>query len=370
MRILQVAPLWERVPPPAYGGTEAVVSLLTDGLARLGHEVVLRASGDSITLAELRSVYPCSLRTAEDIEETFPYELVHAGEALQDARNFDIVHNHVGEILMAFASLLDVPMLTTTHGNLTPDSRFVWGGYKGFYNTISWSQSKRMVGFKSARFAGVVYNAIDVQSYPFCSEKDDYLLCLARVSPEKGTHVAIEVARRLGMPLVIAGKVDRVDQEYFRTTVEPEIDGRQIRFVGEADTEEKRQLYARARCLLVPICWEEPFGLVMPEAMACGTPVVAFARGAAPEIIEDGETGFLVHDTDGMVEAVCHVGQIDPRRCRRHVEERFDVPVMVDGYLQTYERILETVEAERLVAPPLLEPELPVARALEGIAIA
>ena len=370
MRILQVAPLWERVPPPAYGGTETVVSLLTDGLVRLGHEVVLRASGDSITLAELRSVYPRSLRTAEGIRETLAYELVHAGEALQDAREFDIVHNHVGEMLMAFAGLLDVPMLTTTHGNLTPDSRFVWEGYRGFYNTISWSQSKRIVGVKRARFAGVVYNAIDVQSYPFSSDKDDYLLCLARVSPEKGTHVAIEVARRLGMPLVIAGKVDRVDRKYFRTAVEPEIDGRQIRFVGEVDNQEKRQLYAGARCLLVPICWEEPFGLVMPEAMACGTPVVAFARGAAPEIIEEGETGFLVEDIDGMVEAVRHVGEIDPRRCRRHVEERFDIPVMVDGYLQTYKRILETVEAERHVAPPFLEPEFPVARPLESASIA
>jgi glycosyltransferase involved in cell wall biosynthesis len=370
MRILQVAPLWERVPPPAYGGTELVVSLLTDGLARLGHNVVLRASGDSITAAELRSVYPRSLRTAEGIEQTFPYELVHAGEALQDARDFDIVHNHMGELVMAFSGLLDVPMLTTTHGNLTRDSRFVWEGYGGFYNTISWSQSKHIVGFKNAHFAGVVYNAIDVQSYPFSRDKDDYLLCLARVSPEKGTHLAIEVARRVGTPLVIAGKVDRVDREYFETAVEPQIDGRQIRFVGEADTEVKRQLYARARCLLVPICWEEPFGLVMPEAMACGTPVVAFPRGAAPEIIEDGETGFLVEDIDRMVEAVRHVGQIDPQRCRRHVEERFDVPVMVEGYLQTYERILEDVEAERFAAPPLLESNLPAARPLERASIA
>lgn len=357
MRMLQVAPLWERVPPVGYGGTEVVVSLLTDGLVRRGHEVVLRASGDSLTLAELRSVYPRSLRTAGDVGDTLPYELVHAAEALRDAGDFDIVHNHMGEVLMAFAGFLDVPMLTTTHGNLTPDSRFVWEQYSGFYNTISWSQSKRIVGFSGARFAGVVHNAIDVQSYPFSSEKDDHLLCLARISPEKGTHLAIEVARRLGMPLVIAGKVDRVDREYFRTAVEPESDGRQIRFLGETDPDEKRQLYARARCLLVPICWEEPFGLVMLEAMACGTPVVAFARGAAPEIIEHGETGLLVDDLDGMVEAVRHVGEIDPARCRHHVEERFDIPVMVDGYLRVYERILGTVQAERLAAAPPLQSE-------------
>lgn len=370
MRILQVAPLWERVPPFAYGGTEAVVSLLTDELVRRGHEVALRASGDSITLAELRSVFPRSLRTAKDIEDTLPYEFVHAAEALRDAQDFDIVHSHTDGILTAFASLLDVPMLTTTHGNLTPDSRFVWERYSGFYNTISWSQSKRIVGFASARFAGVVHNAIDVPSYPFSSEKDEHLLCLARVSPEKGTHVAIEVARRLGMPLVIAGKVDHVDEDYFRTAVEPEIDGKHIRFFGEADAQEKRQLYARARCLLVPICWEEPFGLVMPEAMACGTPVVAFARGAAPEIIEHGETGFLVDDIDGMLEAVSHVGEIDPARCRSHVEERFDIPVMADGYLRVYEQILGKVQVERFATAPLLQSDRPVASPVERASIA
>ncbi len=354
MRILQVAPLWERVPPPAYGGTEAVVGLLADGLVQRGHDVVLRASGDSITMAEPRSVYPCSLRTATGIESTLPYELVHGAEALRDAQDFDIVHNHTGEILMAFAGLINVPMLTTTHGNLTPDARFVWEHYNGFYNAISWSQAKRMVGLHSAQFAGVVHNAINVQTFPFLANKKDYLLCLARVSPEKGTHLSIEVAHRLSMPLIIAGKVDVVDREYFEAMVEPHIDGTNVRFFGEANAKEKRDLYARARCLLAPIEWEEPFGLVMPEAMACGTPVIAFARGAAPEIIVDGETGFLVDDVDGMVEAVRHVGDIDPRRCRSHVEERFNVPVMVDGYLDAYERILETVRSERLITVPFL----------------
>ncbi len=354
MRILQVAPLAERVPPPAYGGTEAIVGLLADGLVRRGHDVVLRASGDSITLARLRSVYPRSLRTATGIENPLPYELVHAAEALRDAQDFDIVHNHTGEILMAFTGLIDVPMLTTTHGNLTPDSRFVWERYHGFYNTISWSQAKRFVGFPSAQFAGVVHNAIDVQTYPFRPDKEDFLLCLARVSPEKGTHLAIEVARRLSMPLVIAGKVDAVDRAYFEAMIEPQIDGRLVRFFGEANAEEKRVLYARARCLLAPISWEEPFGLVMPEAMACGTPVIAFARGAAPEIVADGETGFLVDDVDGMAEAVRHIGDIDPRRCRSYVEERFDVPVMVDGYLEVYERIVESISGERLITQPSL----------------
>jgi glycosyltransferase involved in cell wall biosynthesis len=349
MRILEVAPLWERVPPPAYGGTEAVVGLLTDELAKRGHDVVLRASGDSITLAELRSVYPRSLRTAEGVGSTIPYEITHVADALRDAPAFDIIHNHVGEMLMAFAELVDVPMLTTTHGNLTPDSRFIWQRYRGFYNTISGAQARYITGFPHARYVGVVHNAIDVQTFPFRAKKEAYLLCLARVSPEKGTHTAIEVARRLDMPLIIAGKVDRVDEEYFRTVVEPQIDGRQIRFYGEADNAAKRELYAGARVLLTPIDWEEPFGLVMPEAMACGTPVIAFARGAAPEIVVNGETGFLVRTIDEMVEAVRHVDEIDPWRCREHVERHFDAPVMASGYLAAYERVLETARAERAV---------------------
>jgi glycosyltransferase involved in cell wall biosynthesis len=357
MRILHVAPLWERVPPPAYGGTEAVVGLLVDGLVRQGHDVVLRASGDSATLAELRSVYPRSLRTQVGMESTLPYELVHAAEVLRDARDFDIIHNHAGDILMAFAGLVDTPMLTTTHGNVPPDSRVVWERYNGFYNAISRSQATRLTPFQHGRFAGVVYNGIDVPTYPFRREKEDYLLCLARVSPEKGTHLAIEVARRLSMPLVIAGKVDVVDREYFETAVEPQIDGRLIRFFGEANGEQKRDLYSRARCLLVPICWEEPFGLVMPEALACGTPVIAFARGAAPEIVVDGETGFLVDDVDQMVDAVRHVDSIDPARCRSHAERWFDVPVMVDAYLAVYERMLETVQLDRLITTPSLQPE-------------
>lgn len=349
MKILQVAPLVERVPPPAYGGTEAVVSLLTDELVRRGHEVVLRASGDSITLAELRSVYPRALRTQKGIGSVVPYELAHVSDALRDAPEFDIIHNHTGEMLMSFANLVDTPMLTTTHGNLTPDSRFIWGRYKGFYNTISHSQARYIAGFPNAQFVGVVHNAIDVKSFPFQAQKDDYLLDLARVSPEKGTHIAIEVARRAGMPLIVAGKVDGVDVEYFRDVVEPLIDGRQIRFLGEADGSTKRALYARARALLAPITWEEPFGLVMPEALACGTPVIAFARGAAPEIIVDGETGFLVDTIDEMVEAIGRLDEIDPRRCREHIEQHFDVPVMTDAYLAVYGRIVKSVQRERFV---------------------
>jgi glycosyltransferase involved in cell wall biosynthesis len=340
MKILQIAPLWERVPPPGYGGTEAVVSLLTDELVRQGHEVVLCASGDSLTLAALRSVYPRSLRTVEGIKDGTPYDSVHAAAAVAAAGEFDIVHNHAGEPVMALAGFSGRPMLSTMHCLITPDTRFVWEHYDGYYNTISHAQAQTVPPMERPRYAGAVYNAIDVGSFTFSESKDDYLLCLNRVAPEKGTHLAIEAARKAGRRLIIAGKVDRVDREYYETMVAPLLDGRDVLFVGEADHSAKRELYAKAACALVPICWEEPFGLVMAEAMASGTPVIAFARGAAPEIIVDGETGFLVHDVDSMVEAIGKVDAIEPARCRRHVEANFDVPVMVDRYLRLYRKIV------------------------------
>ncbi|OFW65334.1 MAG: hypothetical protein A2Y74_02450 [Actinobacteria bacterium RBG_13_63_9] len=352
MKILQVAPLWERVPPPGYGGTEAVVSLLTDELVRLGHEVVLFASGDSLTLAALRSVYPRSLRTADGIENGTPYDWVHAAASIAAAAEFDIIHNHAGEPVMALAGLTDAPMLTTMHCLITPDTKFVWEHYNGHYSTVSRAQAKTVPPMERPRYAGAVYNAVDADSFRFSASKDDYLLCLNRVAPEKGTHLAIEAARKAGRKLIIAGKVDRADREYYETMVRPLLDGRDIQFIGEADHRTRRELYAKAACLLVPICWEEPFGLVMAEAMASGTPVIAFARGAAPELILDGETGFLVHDVESMVAALDKIDTIEPTRCRQHVEANFDVPVMVEGYLRLYREIV-SAHAELVEAPPL-----------------
>ncbi len=224
MRILQVAPLWERVPPPAYGGIEVVVSALTDALVKAGHEVVLRASGDSLSLAEVRSVYPRSLRTAEGVGNGTPYDSVHAAQAVGDADEFDIIHNHAGEPVMALAGLVDVPMLTTMHCLITPDTMIVWEHYAGHYNTVSHAQQRTVPPLNRPRYAGAVYNSIDVASFPFNERKDDYLLCLNRVAPEKGTHLAIEAARRTGRKLIIAGKVDRVDRDYYEALVKPHVD--------------------------------------------------------------------------------------------------------------------------------------------------
>jgi glycosyltransferase involved in cell wall biosynthesis len=351
MRILQIAPLAERVPPIRYGGTEAVVGLLANGLVRAGHEVVLWASGDSATLAELRSVYLSGLRLDPAVGDSQPYEWVHAVEAMKDAWEFDIIHNHDGERVMALASLADVPMLTTMHCLIQPDSKFIWERYRGFFNTISHAERATIPPLEGPRFAGVVYNAVDVASFPFRADKDDYLLFIGQIASIKGVHLAVEVARRVGMRLVIAGKVDPHNRQYFAEAIEPFVDRTQIQFLGEIGYE-KRALYANACCLLVPICWEEPFGLVMAEAMACGTPVIAFNRGSAPELVVDGETGYIVRNVDEMVEAVGRLDRLDAYRCRRHVEEHFDAPIMVQRYLETYQRILAW-EASQVEARPV-----------------
>jgi len=341
MKILQIAPLWETVPPPAYGGTEAVVSVLTEELVRRGHEVTLWASGDSRTQAELVSVLPHSLRTARDLQDPWPYAWLHSALALREANEFDIIHNHAGELTMAMAHLVpDVPMLSTMHCLITPDTKFIWDRYPGYYNTISMSQRRNMPPLAGGHFVGVVYNAIDVHSFPYEERKEDYLLFLSRVSVDKMPHLAVEVARRSGRRLIIAGKVDRVDEGYFNSVLAPLIDGKQVQFMGEADARLKRELFAKATCLILPLCWEEPFGLVMIEAMACGTPVISFGRGAAPEVVVDAETGYIVRDVNEMVDAVGRVDRIEPRRCRQHVEDNFDAPLMANRYLQAYQRII------------------------------
>ncbi len=351
MKILQLAPLWEAVPPPAYGGTEAVVSLLTEELVARGHEVTLAASGDSMTSAEHFAVYPHSLRRADDLHDRNPYDWMHIAMSLAHGRDFDVVHNHAGELAMAMSSLIDVPVLTTLHCLPTVDTQFIWDRYTGAFNTISAAQ-RRPVGIdRPARFMGYVHNAIDVETFPFQAEKGDDLLFLSRVAPEKGPHIAIEAARRLGRRLIIAGKVDRYDRDFFEEVIRDQIDGEQIVFAGEADAVRKRELYRNAHCLLMPLTWEEPFGLVMPEAMACGTPVVALRRGAAPEIIDHGRTGFVVDTVDELVEAVKDVHRIDPYACREHVRARFSPRIMADRYVRLYEAMLGRTQLAPITAP-------------------
>lgn len=278
------------------------------------------------------------------MDESLQYALMHVVLSLREAGDFDIIHNHNGppsELGMAVSHLVDVPMLTTLHNNLTKESQFIWSNYRGWYNTISRTQHQSMPEMPCACYAGVVYNGIDVDSFPFATCKSDYALFLGRFAPEKAPHLAIEAAQRVGIRLVMAGKIAAPEErEYFEALVRPKIDGSSVEFLGEADGTLKRELYKNARCLLAPIQWDEPFGLVMIEAMACGTPPIAYNRGAAPELIRDRETGFLVDDVEGMACAIRRAGDIDPYVCRRHVEETFSPSALADNYLNIYERIL------------------------------
>jgi glycosyltransferase involved in cell wall biosynthesis len=347
-----ISPLEMRVPPIAYGGTELVVSLLAEELIRRGHDVTLFASGDSITSARLVSVCPHFLRGSG--RDAGILTMLNVVSCLEKANEFDIIHNHTCFEGLATAGLIKTPMLTTLHGGLEGDRLELFAHYKGWYNTIR--QSAKSLLPDKEQFVGVIYNAIDVKSYPLNgSGREPHLLFLSRISYEKGPHLAIEVAKKSRRRLIIAGNVHPVDEEYFRTMVMPGVDGDQIQYVGEADYHRKRELLGQAYCLLAPITWAEPFGLFFAEAMACGTPVVVFNRGSAPEVVKHGETGFVVDTVDEMVDAIGNVHQIDKRKCREYVERRFDVPRMADDYLAAYERILSEhygmIKTDGRVAP-------------------
>ncbi|MBI2865616.1 MAG: glycosyltransferase family 4 protein [Chloroflexi bacterium] len=310
---------------------------MADGLVKRGHDVTLFASGNSLTAARLVSVFPTDLLAA-GLGEPSIYDLVNAAACFERANEFDIIHNHAGLEAMLMANLVDTPVLTTLHRLLEPQNMPIWSSYKGYYNTVS---REAKVGLPDKGFAGVIYNAIDANAFPLGRKRDGYLLSLGRICREKGVHHAIEVSKRLNKPLIIAGNVHSYDRDYFGEYVEPHVDGRLIKYVGEVNFAQKRKLYSRADCFLMPIQWREPFGLVIVESMACGTPVVAFRSGAAPELVKQGETGFLVDNVDEMVEAVANAKEIDRRRCREHVLARFHVDRMVDEYIEAYRSIVE-----------------------------
>ncbi|MGI0081256.1 MAG: glycosyltransferase family 4 protein [Nitrososphaerales archaeon] len=345
-----VAPLEIRVPPLAYGGIELVVSILTEELVRRGHEVTLFASGDSLTRARLVSVASEFFRKSEKASPIL--SLLNVVSCLERADDFDIIHNHTGEGL-TLGGLVKTPMLATFHGPLNGDWLVAFDRYKGWYNTISKS-AKSLLPLKE-RFAGVIYNAINCSEYPYNDRgREEYLLYFSRFSPEKGAHLAIQVARDLNIPLVLAGNLHPVESEYFKTKVLPFVDGKMVICAGEVDTLRKKELMANAKCLLAPITWPEPFGLFMIEAMACGTPVIAFNLGAAPEIIQHEETGYLVRTLDEMKDSVKRIDRIDPWKCRQLVLRNFDVSILADNYLNAYGNILSNsfaAKPELLVTP-------------------
>jgi glycosyltransferase involved in cell wall biosynthesis len=356
MRIAQIAPLWERVPPPAYGGTELVVSLLTDELVRRGHEVTLFATGDSQTIAKLEPGCSKALRSlGVTHQEAAVYDQMQLSKVFERAREFDVIHSHVDFPALPYANLTKTPVVHTIHGIFTPlvEQMFVRHRQQNFVS-ISNSQRRTELGLN---YVATVYNAIAADWFEFYPEpkQSPYLAFLGRMSPEKGPSQAIEIAKRAGWHLKMAGKVDPVDREFFEREVLPFIDGEQIEFLGEANHVQKNELMGGATATLFPINWREPFGLVMPESMACGTPVIAMAMGSAPELIIHGKTGFLCHSLEECVAAIDQISTIDRSNCRKHVETNFNVHRMVDGYEQVYYQVLaDRFTQDGHLSPPTL----------------
>lgn len=353
MRIALVAPLIEAVPPLLYGGTERVVSVLTEELVRRGHDVTLFASGDSRTSARLVPCSPRGLRLDPEVRDHVAYTVLELGQVYARAREFDIIHNHTDYLAFPFARLTSTPTVTTTHGRL--DLPEVQQLYRGFpeQRLVSISNAQR-APLPDANWAATVYNGIDLDHFRFRPEPGDYLVFLGRISPEKRPDRAIEIARDVGMPLVIAAKVDPVDRAYYEQAIAPLIRSSSlVEYVGEVDERAKDELLGGACAYLFPIDWPEPFGLTMVEAMATGTPVVAYRAGAVPEVVVDGVTGFIRDTMRDLIDAVERVPDLDRRACRAHVERMFSPTAMATGYERVYERVLaDTGPAILEVTPP------------------
>src|SRR5919201_1723285 len=336
MRIAILSPAWFSVPPSGYGGIEWVVSLLADGLVDGGHEVTLFASGDSHTKANLAWVYEQA--PGELIGKTMA-ELRHALACFDRADEFDVINDHAGPLSIALGGLIDTPVLHTVHGPLSGEAGAVYEGLSRLapdVGLISISLNQRRPR-PELNWVGNCMNALDLQLYPCKPHRGDYLLFLGRMSPDKGAHRAIAVAMETGLPLKLAGKMqDPKEVRYFKELVEPHlVDG--IEYLGEVSHGEKVELLQNARATLFPIEWEEPFGLVMIESMACGTPVIATRWGAVPEVIEPGRSGITFHDYPEMAYVLDRADALDPLECRRYVEERFGQARMVSDYVRVYE---------------------------------
>ena len=339
MRIAQVAPLHESVPPKRYGGTERVVALLTEELVAGGHDVTLYATGDSETRAELRSV--CARGIREDPECVDPLGIHYCmlERLLREARGFDLVHFHTDILHLPFLRRLECPYVTTLHGRLDlPHLDEVYSVYTES-PLISISNSQRLP-MANARWIGTVYHGIGRDEFQLSYPRDGYMAFLGRISPEKGPDKAIELALKTGNKIKLAAKVDKVDRDYFEQIIKPLLSHRDVEFVGEVNAKEKTEFLQGASALLFPIDWPEPFGLVMIEAMACGAPVVAWNRGSVPEVIDEGLTGFIVESDEEAVAAIARCHDFDRQACRRRFEERFLAKRMAGDYLQLYESII------------------------------
>lgn len=351
MRLAMLAPPWISVPAPGYGGVESVVSTLTEALVRRGHEVTLFCAPGSASSADVVTLLGES--HPDEIERSL-YEADHVGRAFDhidgasDGKRFDVVHDHCGFTGVAMANRIETPLVHTLHGPFTAETAAFYArhGHKATLVGISRAQlSSAPIGLGPIR---AIPNPIDLRAWPLQDRKADYLLWIGRMTPEKGPHRAIAAARAVDAPLVLAGVVQPGQQAFFDREVAPHIDGERVRFVGEVGGSAKRSLFARARGLLMPIRWDEPFGMVIVEALACGTPVIAFPEGAVGELVIDGKTGFLVEDERAMADAIGLLPRIAARDCRAWVSEYCDVEVVADAYERTYRSVALPTDARAL----------------------
>lgn len=346
MKIAQVSPLFESVPPKLYGGTERVVSFLTDTLVEMGHDVTLFASGDSITKARLQSITPRALRLA-GTRDPFSLHTLQLQEVVEMAGDFDIIHFHTDYFHFPVSRLSTYNHITTLHGRL--DLPELAPLYEKFDDIplVSISKAQRIpVAF--ANWVGNVYHGIPQALFKQGDGTDGYAVFIGRFSPEKGVDQAIEIAGRSGLKIKIAAKVDPADHEYFEVNIKPLLSLPHVEYLGEVNEEQKQELLANARVFLLPINWPEPFGMVMIESLACGTPVVAYGRGSVSEILENGKTGFVVSDIEGAVDAVGRIHQIDRNHCRQIFEQRFEAQRMAHEYVAIYEKMIRLDKHIRL----------------------
>jgi glycosyltransferase involved in cell wall biosynthesis len=346
LRIAMLAPPWIPIPAPGYGGVESVVNALTDALVARGHEVTLFCAPGSRSAASVVTLLDEA--RPDEIERSL-YECDHVARAFAiidgapRGRRFDVVHDHCGFTSLAMADRIDTPLLHTLHGSFTASTAAFYAHHGHKAALVAISKAQLASAPAGLRTVGAIPNPIDLRAWPLQEKKRDYLLWVGRMTADKGPHRAIAAARLAGVPLILAGVIQPGQQAFFDREVAPHIDDDRVRFVGEIAGSVKRSLFADARALLMPIRWEEPFGMVMVEALASGTPVIAFAEGAARELVQDGETGFLVDDEAAMAAAIGRLPSIAPADCRAWVSEHCDIGVVAHAYERAYRAALCSV---------------------------